>query len=167
MQSENEKLRSLLAAARKSVAKMNEDALLESIDAALAEPVEVGEVTRLRNECADAQHKLALAANRNKVLDDECAERDRMLAAADTRLGMLRQERDEARAELAAWRGNFDGPLAFVRDHTDKAFRRGAEAMREAAAAAVYATHTTGLLAPAAVTAAVRVIRRLPTPEDK
>ena len=49
----------------------------------------------------------------------------------------------------------------------DKAFRRGAEAMREAAALAVHEGFTTGLLTPAAVTRAVRVIRRLPIPEDK
>jgi hypothetical protein len=49
----------------------------------------------------------------------------------------------------------------------DEAYRRGAEAMREAAALAVHDTHTTGLLSPAAVTTAVRVIRRLPIPEDK
>lgn len=47
------------------------------------------------------------------------------------------------------------------------AYKRGAEAMREAAALAVHDTHTTGLLSPAAVTAAVRVIRALPVPEDK
>lgn len=46
------------------------------------------------------------------------------------------------------------------------AFKRGAEAMREAAASAVFDRHTTGLLSPAAVTAAVRVIRALPIPED-
>jgi hypothetical protein len=46
-------------------------------------------------------------------------------------------------------------------------FQRGAEDMREAAALAVHDMHTTGLLTPAAVTAAVRVIRRLPVPEEK
>lgn len=85
--------------------------------------------------------------------------------ALENALTITERERDEARAELSRWRGNFDGPLAFVRDHTDEAFRRGAEAMREAAATAVFDRHTTGLLSPAAVTTAVRVIRALPLPE--
>ncbi len=75
----------------------------------------------------------------------------------------LTAERDEARAELASWRGNFDGPLAFVRDHTDKAFKRGAEAMREAAAEMIE-REIDSLMLRAGLAAGIRA---LPLPEDK
>lgn len=95
-------------------------------------------------------------------------------------------ERDEARAKVERLQKRLgdkaevdseklaaaftEGTLAAgdaMRPHIAVAYQRGAEAMREAAATAVFDRHTTGLLSPAAVTAAVRVIRALPLPEDK
>jgi hypothetical protein len=99
-----------------------------------------------------------------------------LMEAASARLGKgsneslseaaerVASERDELKAELARWRGNFDGPLAFVRDHTDKAFKRGAEAMREAAASCVGSD--VALLQTYRSVLEGR-IRDLPTPEDK
>jgi hypothetical protein len=87
----------------------------------------------------------------------------------------LEKQRDEARAEVERLRSlkpigtySMDWNHEQERVNTARAaFKRGADAMREAAALAVHDTHTTGLLSPAAVTAAVRVIRALPVPEDK
>lgn len=92
----------------------------------------------------------------------------------------LKRERDEARAEVEQLNLALQGAENSISAHNEhearlrlecsmlaqEAYQRGAEAMREAAASAVFDRHTTGLLSPAAVTAAVRVIRALPIPED-
>jgi hypothetical protein len=76
---EVEKLRALLAEARKSVARMNDDALLDSIDAALAEPVvetltidQHKEVTQKRVDHTIHYRNLAivLGAKPNQMLTD-------------------------------------------------------------------------------------------------
>jgi len=74
---------------------------------------------------------------------------------------LLAQHDSEDRIKLA---NRIDTALA---EPVSDDFRRGAEAMREAAALAVHADFTTGQSAVDAVTRAVRVIRRLPLPEDK
>jgi glutamyl-tRNA reductase len=81
-------------------------------------------------------------------------------------------QRDEARAEVEQLKAqhlerHLERWEQYMQDNdVRRAYRRGAEAMREAAAHAVHDCHTTGLLSPAAVTAAVRVIRALPIPGE-
>lgn len=142
---ENEKLRALLAEAQKAIpqawngrnGKWCEE-VQARIDAALAEPVAV--------------HPSSLT---------------------DV-VTLLENEREEVRAEVERLKEanrllhhDADKEWGAAATAIAAAYQRGAEAMREAAASAVHDCHTTGLLSPAAVTAAVRVIQRLPIPEDK
>jgi len=158
---ENEKLRPLLAepvadcvGCAAALTARDEARALREVDAEKARR----EVLLLKTRVSDLKHVLGT---------DAIGWFDRFKRAE--------RERDEARAELASWRGNFDGPLAFVRDHTDKAFRRGAEAMREAAAKVdPYELHLSGASFAKVIDTGgslVRImqegIRALPVPEDK
>jgi hypothetical protein len=113
-------------------------------DAPLADVVN-GYIETLKNA-------LAMAEQVSGVLCDDCGWA--MKFPNEPCRCQIVKQLDEARAELASWRGNFDGPLAFVRDHTDKAYQRGAEAMREKAANAIPG-HYSG-----------DIIRALPLPEE-
>ena len=159
----------------------------EEIAAALAEPMQ-SEADRLLAQLEKMKCASGKAGNSSDCGCEPCREAFRILDKFNTARAMgevsllsalekAQRERDEARAEVRRLkaeskmeRGFTDSYIKLLHKAEAKAkdaYQRGAEAMREAAAAAVYDTHTTGLLAPAAVTAAVRVIRRLPTPEDK
>lgn len=165
------KLRALLAEARKKMRpeRISDDDfynLKNRIDAALAEPVvKELDVVELEDAALDAEDgrrraEVSLAEALSSARSWEvhthaanlCAER-------------AEKERDEARAEVAYWKGEFSRlheehlPVAFA-----GAYQRGAEAMREAAAACVGSD--TALLQTYRSVLEGR-IRDLPIPEDK
>lgn len=145
MPSEVEKLRALLAEARDLVA---------------ANRLVLGEYSGVREvQHIEARIDAALAEPVGDALEWQTA----ITKALSESQERLAAELKEARAELASWRGNFDGPLAFVRDHVEKAFKRGAEAMRERAARVVEDADDGVPLQSLADGG----IRALPLPEDK
>ena len=159
--SEVEKLRALLAEARRALSTektLNEDTerwewthgkLAKRIDAALAEPVDADHALTVREAC-----------RRRMPLDGVDAQ------ALEGALALTERERDEARAEVERLKES----NRLLRHDADKewgtaataiaaAFQRGAEAMREAAAK--YAYDACGFYSMA------RDIRALLIPEDK
>lgn len=128
---------------------------------------------KLRALLAEAQTAMALNFDRYA-----CAMCSRDQSPKDCRCGMkatgkLVDRIDAALAEPVVAEYSQDDVnamttdmIALRKEYEKNAYQRGAEVLREAAAAAVHDCHTTGLLTPAAVTRAVRVIRALPVPED-
>ncbi len=156
---ENEKLRALLEEARNLYGchgACTADCVWTRIDAALAEPVadDCGWHEYLRGDAAEGDARLLLdgAGRASRTGDDDLANAALYGAAAIRLVPRLSTERDEARAEVAA------------------AYRRGAEAMREAAAGKAYTTlslHDEPCRRSELRQAVVHAIEALPIPEDK
>jgi len=148
MQSENEKLRTLLAEAREWA-----DAIGVNIDAALAEPVA---------ECADCANSFRLAGTRERERDEARAE-----------VNMLRILLNQSARNERLWRQREQKwlpTLNAARTHAEEAFRRGAEAMREAAAGKAYTTlslYDEPCRRSELRQAVVNAIEALPLPEGK
>ena len=102
----------------------------------------------------------------------DCLTADRVRVCSDCLYARVVKERDEARAEIASLKAELSPMLLAVATSTDErdiarakaemAYQRGAEAMREAAATAVYSGPTWLAVADIA-----RAIREMPLPEDK
>jgi len=110
---EVEKLRSLLAEARDEA-----DSFMERIDAALAEPVGVGmdPPTYACLDCGHCMHGITFTWQEGERPRSMCLKcRRNRVDAIELAVERLVRERDEARAEV------------------ERAYQRGAEAMREAA----------------------------------
>ena len=175
---ENEKLRALLAEARRWVVGVQDDALDKRIDAALAEPV-VDESARVPWACHDCGSmgdfsSVQYAAGDFDVACDACGSKDTGEASAVlggfiSDLEETRRERDEARAEAARWREEGEGLLRYACE-ASAAYKRGAEAMREAAAKEVFAFYgwsKDNETTRTDIKNLAELIDALPAPEDK
>jgi predicted nucleic acid-binding Zn-ribbon protein len=113
-------------------------------------------------EIADAQAQRDIANENSRTLFDAWEKASRELDEVRAEVERLRREVDEMAAELHALSVKYD---ANVND-TAAAYRRGAEAMRDACAEMVASEMTSGLLTPGNIRQVVGLIRALPIPEE-
>ncbi len=174
-----------LQAIRKRLSLGSEGAWVKTGDWVRADGVPVVECIHGNSEQAEADADLiAHAPTDLRALLDEVerlkAREESLVQQSVAQIGMigrLQEEVERLKAEVAVLRGTFceeaceiDGET-MTRDRCGVcrkcAYRRGAEAMREAAVAAARFALTRGFFVPAHVKPVILAIRDLPIPEDK
>jgi hypothetical protein len=176
---ENEKLRALLAEARKALSQECWNGaccvVRQRIDAALAEPVENPVLAGFQTpayaclDCGHCDYGLTLVWQDGEGSRSMCTKcRQDRVDGVERAVGSLVRERDEARAEVEKLRSHLteaqiarDMACDILQGAEDAAYRRGAEAMREVAAVRVDGEGIN--VGPHFAS----IVRDLPIPEDK